>query len=1051
MRKLILIFLSAAVTLGAVGEARAAVSDAAVLFLRIAAGARAAGMGEAFVAVADDATATHWNPAGLGRYPLASEFHQLKVTDDRIMRQRAGKVLSEDVSEDYNETVGPFLFTNDGVSHITDTTEENYIEYELERDITVVQFIASNAYMEDRDLLKSGVRSIALANTGVGFDDINSQRLRLLPYLDDDQESKVNRLFEGIIADWQNLKIVPESISFLEERVDFVLTDGQLSQSEYDQVLETLNKATRKSRPEKIKVPYEVLLALWKDYTLSWETKIKDIAVVENDVPENNYMHYDIWARTANGIMKWNGQDAWVTSFTATPQRGSDLAGLLTAYTGSGQENLITDYRRRTAAFNLGIGLPQVEQIVEKIRASFDESNQPSESFRYDLDNLPQLFVELHLDPARFNVFLDDYFTALEDKILSADDLERLEFALHSSIRDRLPTAVLLPYSLPFDGAPTAIEAVGDLLFVGTDDGLFLLTGNKWNRFGTEQLPSAEIRDLHAYSDKRMWIATSRGIAHFYNYNWTVYGPEQGMQQIDFTCVYGHARDRAWGAAGNRLFFFNGANWVSDHMYTTAVNDSLIRIAREFSGSLDEEYLAEAVAEIKTLNNLTTDVPEPGTNIRIPYDLAFRHKITSMMYDQNEAALWVGTTHGLKIFKDDKFRVFGYEIYVAPEKMSLVDAAQDFLDKDRDGAGNAEQIAAIMKSFNYIEGDEIDAGQAVYVFANPLGSHIYAFSSKGDDVFIATNFGTIQYSDGQFQRYYHNNLEREKTVQIVERGGDMWFATPRKVVIYANARKEITVMHAKWLPELASDLYYEYFSYVHHLGDEWGTLGVNLTFLSYGDIARTTEFSASVIDTFHSFDGALALTYGAPVSSELSIGFTAKLIYSRLADQGAGEELGQGNATAFAVDAGLLYRTPIRKLTFGAAVTNLGPNIAYIDAAQSDPLPRNLAVGFAYDLVKNPYNKLTLVGEMNKMLTDLDDSFGEEIKEAVENVGLEWWYGSFIAGRIGYINDDVGQINTVTLGAGLQYKQIRFDFAYIPSSETVPLANTLRLSLTGRL
>ena len=38
---------------------------AGFLSLRLGAGARAAGMGDAFVALADDATATYWNPAGL--------------------------------------------------------------------------------------------------------------------------------------------------------------------------------------------------------------------------------------------------------------------------------------------------------------------------------------------------------------------------------------------------------------------------------------------------------------------------------------------------------------------------------------------------------------------------------------------------------------------------------------------------------------------------------------------------------------------------------------------------------------------------------------------------------------------------------------------------------------------------------------------------------------------------------------------------------------------------------------------------------------------------
>lgn len=44
----------------------ASVSQATLLFLKIAPGARPAGMGETFVALSDDATATWWNPAGLG-------------------------------------------------------------------------------------------------------------------------------------------------------------------------------------------------------------------------------------------------------------------------------------------------------------------------------------------------------------------------------------------------------------------------------------------------------------------------------------------------------------------------------------------------------------------------------------------------------------------------------------------------------------------------------------------------------------------------------------------------------------------------------------------------------------------------------------------------------------------------------------------------------------------------------------------------------------------------------------------------------------------------
>lgn len=67
MRRLSVLVLLLGIALTVSAERlQAAVSDAAVLFLRIAPGARSAGMGEAFVAIADDAQATHWNPAGLG-------------------------------------------------------------------------------------------------------------------------------------------------------------------------------------------------------------------------------------------------------------------------------------------------------------------------------------------------------------------------------------------------------------------------------------------------------------------------------------------------------------------------------------------------------------------------------------------------------------------------------------------------------------------------------------------------------------------------------------------------------------------------------------------------------------------------------------------------------------------------------------------------------------------------------------------------------------------------------------------------------------------------
>ncbi|MBM3325253.1 MAG: PorV/PorQ family protein [Calditrichaeota bacterium] len=66
MKRSVCAILAMAFLLVAFPAWAAGVSQATMLFLKIAPGARPSGMGEAFVAMADEATAVWWNPAGLG-------------------------------------------------------------------------------------------------------------------------------------------------------------------------------------------------------------------------------------------------------------------------------------------------------------------------------------------------------------------------------------------------------------------------------------------------------------------------------------------------------------------------------------------------------------------------------------------------------------------------------------------------------------------------------------------------------------------------------------------------------------------------------------------------------------------------------------------------------------------------------------------------------------------------------------------------------------------------------------------------------------------------
>ena len=83
-----------------------AASEAAVLFLQISPGARAAGMGETFVAMSDDATAVYWNPAGLA-FQTGSE-----VT---LMHAKWLPQLVSDMTQVVVATERPWLPAGDGI------------------------------------------------------------------------------------------------------------------------------------------------------------------------------------------------------------------------------------------------------------------------------------------------------------------------------------------------------------------------------------------------------------------------------------------------------------------------------------------------------------------------------------------------------------------------------------------------------------------------------------------------------------------------------------------------------------------------------------------------------------------------------------------------------------------------------------------------------------------------------------------------------------------------------------------------------------------------
>lgn len=277
-----------------------------------------------------------------------------------------------------------------------------------------------------------------------------------------------------------------------------------------------------------------------------------------------------------------------------------------------------------------------------------------------------------------------------------------------------------------------------------------------------------------------------------------------------------------------------------------------------------------------------------------------------------------------------------------------------------------------------------------------------------------------------------------------------------------QVQQQVNATHMKWLPALADDLSYSFLGWAVPV-EGWGNFGFNLALLNLGEQVRTDE-RGNTDGTFSSFDVALSAAYGSHISDNMAAGIGLKFIRSNLASQGAGIERGKGVGNSFAADLGFLWRMS-PTLSLGAALRNLGPKIAYIDASQADPLPQHLVIGVAYQILDTEFNDLLLSADVYKpLIADgsfasnlvkawTDESLGNEFKEIDLHLGGEYRYSlstqenkSFLALRGGYSHDSDGELKLWTTGIGLKYNLVQVDVAYIFGNDTPQEGNT-RFSL----
>ncbi len=252
-------------------------------------------------------------------------------------------------------------------------------------------------------------------------------------------------------------------------------------------------------------------------------------------------------------------------------------------------------------------------------------------------------------------------------------------------------------------------------------------------------------------------------------------------------------------------------------------------------------------------------------------------------------------------------------------------------------------------------------------------------------------------------------------------GASAAYYNPAGILSLSRATSsEIFLSHREWIQDIRS----EFLGASTRLGEK-AALGLSLNSTTVSDIEIRTVPGAST-GTFTARNLSLGMSYSRSLSDMLQAGVTVKFLY---------EKIFVDEASGFAGDFGVQYKTSIQGLTTGAVLTNVG-GVSKLES-ESSTLPTSLRVGGAY----------TTDVESMKSTAMLAADFGYLFpgSQSQMSIGSEFVYDKHFAIRAGY---QFGvEARAFSAGIGIMYGIAGFEYAFAPLSSDLGSTHTFGLAL----